>query len=1245
MVIATNALLPNCLARLLFSAGRRLRAPSARRLDTPVAALPGLLLVASLALPLPSWALVIGFHEVSSTSAANQVGSIAVPVPAGTRTGDLMLAAVSARGGSNVTIGSPAGWTAIPAASDGNLNSGTTLRTALFYRVALAADTSSPSYTWTFSTNQRGVAAIVVYRGVDTANPIIDAINGQANASSVTITAPTLTPSVTTALLVGFFSTARDTTVTPQASMLDRFSDNTGTGTAGNGVTLDIADEQLSSAAATGNRTATAPAGNAAVNIGQLVALRPQTTVPNPLLWYRMDEASWNGTAGEVKDSGTAVLNGTALGGATTAAGVKCRAGSFSGSPTRVDVGYNTKMDMQSTFTVTGWIRPSVWPGSDLMSFFSKDTNYEFHVDPTGRINWWWGGGTQSLFTPNNTAPLNQWTFVAAVFTRGSQNIYLGNTTTAVSSSISGTDTQQLTLNALKLQIGDDQDFGGGTRRWNGLIDDMRVYDYALTQSEVDAIRTSNVPCAVDHYRVQNNATGVNCQAETVTVTAHDASHNAVNLNNATTITVTAAFVSGAGAGSRGDWSLITGGGTLNNGTADDGIATYTFAAGGESTIVLALKDTWAQTVNIAVTDGLATDVSGTASADTGYNQNLTFNAAGFRFVDASNNLIPNQVAGVTSASLSLQAIQSSACGPTGACTGVCTAAPGFASGSNVSVDLASECVNPTTCQAGQLVSITNTTTSTIAGNNSGSVSSYTTKSLLFGANAIAAFTLSYPDVGSIRLYARYNIPLGTGGASSNNMTGTSNSFVVKPYSFVVSNVKRTSDSFANPGAANASGAVFIGAGNAFTATVTAVNRANAATPNYGKETVPETARLISTLAGGLGLTVNPSIANNTAFGAFSSGAATGTTFSWAEVGIVTLSAGVGDSDYLGAGDASVFTQSGNVGRFIPDHFVLSGSALTNRVAAACSPASSFTYMSEGIGLTYTLTAVTAGASPTTTQNYTTANSFAKLPTTPGTASPASTLGYGAVSGSTNLTSRLDLSVSNAITWTAGQATVNATVGIARAATPDGPYPNLKIGIAPSDQDGVGLLSSAFNVDVDSTGGNDHAQVGASTEARFGRLRLGNATGSELLDLPIPADLQYWSGSGGFATNAADSCTTLTNTDIALSNFLGNLSACETTVRPTGTLSFAAGKGTLRLTKPGSGNYGSVDLMANLGTASGTTCTTVGASTVAASGAGNKLYLQGNWGGAAGYNVNPAARATFGQYRNTQEFIYLRENH
>ena len=744
-----------------------------------------------------------------------------------------------------------------------------------------------------------------------------------------------------------------------------------------------------------------------------------------------------------------------------------------------------------------------------------------------------------------------------------------------------------------------------------------------------------------NHYQVTHATTGVNCQAENITIVPHSASHAPVTLNSSTTITVTAQYVSGAGGpGNRGDWTLVSGGGTLNNGAADDGVATYTFAAGGESTVVLALQDAWAQTVNIAVTDGAVTDTSGTAAADAGFNQDLAFNAAGFRFIDALNNALPNQVAGVSSGTLYLQAIESGACGG-GACTGVCTAPSAFGNGSTVSIDLASECVNPIACQAGQQVSITNNGTTAIAANNAGSVSAYTAKPLLFGANGLAAFTLNYPDVGSLRLHARYDIPPGAG-----VMTGASAPFVVRPYSFQVSSVLRDSDAFANPGAANAVGPVFIRAGDAFRATVTAVNFAGDPAPNYGKEAAPEGARLLSALVGGLGLSNNPALANATAFGAFNAGAASGTTFGWSEVGIVTLSAGVGDGDYLGAGDAAVLTQSGNVGRFIPHHFVMSGPSLVNRVAAACSVPSPFTYLGEGIGLGFTLTAVDA-AGTSTTQNYATGNGFAKLPTTPGTVAPASTLGYGAVSGVANLTGRLDTSVTNAITWSAGQAAVSATIAVSRAATPDGPYSGLDVGIAPSDQDGVTLAASAYNVDVDGVGGNDHALVG-TTEARFGRLRAFNAVGTQLSDLPVPLETQYYNGVG-FITNGEDDCTTLAKNAVMFSNFQRNLAACETGgSNPPASLTFSRGKARLVLAKPGPGagadtNAGSVDLKPRLSSAEiGNTC--VNATSGAASDA-DQPWLQFQWSGSGAYDQNPAARASFGQARNSPEFIYFRENY
>jgi MSHA biogenesis protein MshQ len=111
-----------------------------------------------------------------------------------------------------------------------------------------------------------------------------------------------------------------------------------------------------------------------------------------------------------------------------------------------------------------------------------------------------------------------------------------------------------------------------------------------------------------------------------------------------------------------------------------------------------------------------------------------------------------------------------------------------------------------------------------------------------------------------------------------------------------------------------------------------------------------------------------------------------------------------------------------------------------------------------------------------------------------------------------------------------------------------------------------------------------------------------------------------------------------------MGNFTSNLSGsptCETAISNGGALS--AGRRTLLLAAPGSGNNGSVDLTINLGaSASGTTCTTAGGAPVAATTA-NLPYLRGNWTGGA-YDQNPSARAAFGVFRGSEEVIFVREN-
>ena len=154
---------------------------------------------------------------------------------------------------------------------------------------------------------------------------------------------------------------------------------------------------------------------------------------------------------------------------------------------------------------------------------------------------------------------------------------------------------------------------------------------------------------------------------------------------------------------------------------------------------------------------------------------------------------------------------------------------------------------------------------------------------------------------------------------------------------------------------------------------------------------------------------------------------------------------------------------------------------------------------------------------------------------------------------------------------------------------------------------------------------------------RFGRLLLFNANGSQLIAMPIAMQTQYWNGSG-FVTNTLDNCTTVALNNIALGNYQRNLNSGETTATVGG--AFSAGIGTLRLSAPGAGNDGSVDVAVNL-TATTTSASCTSGMTSAAG--ANLTYLQGAWCGAT-YVNDPTARATFGSYRSADQFIYQRED-
>lgn len=351
-------------------------------------------------------------------------------------------------------------------------------------------------------------------------------------------------------------------------------------------------------------------------------------------------------------------------------------------------------------------------------------------------------------------------------------------------------------------------------------------------------------------------------------------------------------------------------------------------------------------------------------------------------------------------------------------------------------------------------------------------------------------------------------------------------------------------------------------------------------------------------------------------------GTATGAAFAYSEAGYFNLAAnGVYDDTFTAvdsaAGDcASGFADGGGkyacnfgnaaatpyFGRFIPDHFAL--------VQGAATPAcGGFTYFGQdGFGTSFTLMA--QNSANVVTRNYT--GNFARL-------GLAAWSNFVFTSDSLPAGSVFQASaIAPTGNWSNGVAAVTAKHQASRPTALAGET-SVAVKAAPVDPDGVTMAA---------------AQVAAGTPLRYGRLRLSNAYGSELLSLALPVEAQYWNGSQ-FVTNGGDSCTELANANFGFGNYLRNLASAEMGgSHAPASVTLVNGKGSLPLTRPsgGDGKYaGSVDVCVNLDASATNAC----AATSAA-----MPWLLGNWGGAA-FTYNPAARATFGAYKTP--VIYMRE--
>ncbi|GAB3248876.1 DUF6701 domain-containing protein [Chitinimonas naiadis] len=713
------------------------------------------------------------------------------------------------------------------------------------------------------------------------------------------------------------------------------------------------------------------------------------------------------------------------------------------------------------------------------------------------------------------------------------------------------------------------------------------------------ALNPAVPPVTIHHFELNPPITGLTCKPANITIKAcMDAACSSV-YNGAVLVTL----------------SPLTG---WTNGVAQtliSGTGTYPFQPMSPGSYTLSVSSS---TPAFSNTTTCPSGGNGSCTIQV-YDSGLVFNPPSYT--------LPNMVAGINSSTITVAAL--------GADPATQQCVPSFANVSRV-VSFWAAYTNPNS--GSKAVSLTANPAGVASTAALGGSAPGTPFVLAFNGSGQAQIRLNYADVGQLSLNAAYTGTLLNGDLGL-SMSG-SGSIVVKPYTLVLSNIKRTSTGAAPPSnPTTASSPLFARAGDALTMTVTAQASGGAVTPNFGKETPTQGAVLIAGLVSPVGgtLATAQTTAGASQFGGYllntgySGGAATLTDLAWNEVGIMTLTPhvgsisglgylGIGD---LGSGDGSVLTASANLGRFAPHHFSVSSPVLSNRADLSCVPASSFTYLGEPLRAQMQLTAQAAAGQ--TTRNYDGTLGYAKLVS-------SASLGLDAIdiTGAIRTPFAARLSVtSQAVSWASGVATAATLFSIARATAPDGPYLNVYAGIAPVDSDSTALASSALNLDTTNSGSLNHLSLGTSV-LRYGRLKLSNALGSDQLDLPIPAVVESW--SNGFTQNRNDNCTLITPNGVgvaSLGNYQGGLNASNMGISH---VSYGAtvanqGKIVLSLLRPGANVRGSVDLTLDLD-------------------AYGFSYLKGV---AAGGNFNvslmPWARATLGLYDLKQPLIYLRENY
>lgn len=201
-----------------------------------------------------------------------------------------------------------------------------------------------------------------------------------------------------------------------------------------------------------------------------LVTLLPQTLLAQeadgPAFWLKFDEPAG---ATAFADSGSAAANGACNGSACPTAGAAGRVGQaaqFDGVDDRVTANVNTPA---GSYTVAVWVQftGTAWNSWRTLVEFGDDAPW-FGVTPSGQLTLY-----PAIF--GGAMPVGQWAHAAFVWNGTESKLFVNGQAVAVNAAAPPGGGQGIALAAET----------GGPNPWQGLMDDVRVYQRALSDAEI----------------------------------------------------------------------------------------------------------------------------------------------------------------------------------------------------------------------------------------------------------------------------------------------------------------------------------------------------------------------------------------------------------------------------------------------------------------------------------------------------------------------------------------------------------------------------------------------------------------------------------------------------------------------------------------------------------------------------------------------------------------------------------------